>query len=926
MTRYVLRQLRWRPARAATLALGIAVAAVAFVLLTSAAASSELRIRSTLNAHFRSAYDILVRPRGSRTALEQERELVQPNFMSGIFGGITLAQWHRILTTPGVQVAAPVENVGYLLMPVTVTLRIGRFVSPERDQLFRLRLAWLEDGSRYPGNTLYVYVTRRRNGCDNLDLQAPELDFTSPFAVAGPANVSFRCYEPDAVETPLVGSWSPSARGGIAISDQVEFSLLLAAVAPRQEQELLDIDRTRVSGLGLADLGGYSTSDLGPIVPVIASTHAYTDVRLRASVEQVRIPPATSARALLYDPPPRPTAVQQAEREQTRSYARVTRLESQPVGSIRLGAQTLYNEALAQLGGFTGGSAAADAYWTVSPIRYRRDGAALAVQPVTRDPNHEFAGGTQEYGYTLVPPGNGDVQFRIATSHLYRRNAVNAGFLSLQIAGRFDPGRLPSFDPLVRVPLASYLPPLAEPADPSSRQALHGLPLAPTTNLGDYLTQPPLLLTTLQAARALTSTRFFQDAAQSEAAVEATLHGRPPPPPRGPISVIRVRVAGVTGADRLSLARVRAVASRIERETDLAVDVTAGSSPTSVTVHLPAGRFGRPALTLRESWSKKGATLVILDAVDRKSLVLFSLVLLVTGLFLANSVLASVRSRRREIGMLLCIGWSQAAVLRVLLAEVAFVAGTSGLAATGLAIGLVQLLGLDLPLLRTLAVLPLSLSLALLAGLVPSWRAARGSPLAAIQPRPLAVGRHRRTRRLSTYALANLARLPARTFLAALALAIGVAGLTVLAGVERSFHGTVVGTVLGNVVSFQVRDSDLASLGLTIGLAALAVGDVLYVSLGERAPELVTLQTLGWRDRHLHALVELEGLGLALLGSGAGAAAGLVSALLLGLPAATAGLAALGAAAAGTGAVLAVALLPLSQVRRLTGPAVLAAE
>ncbi len=923
MTRYIVRQVRARPSRAAALALGVLVAAVSFVLLTSAAASSALQIRSTLNAHFRSAYDILVRPRGSRTPLERQRGLVQPNFMSGIFGGITLAQWHRILNTPGVKVAAPVENIGYLLVPASVTLHIGRFVSAGRSQLFRLRLDWLEGGSRYPGNTLYVYVTPRPHGCEGLELQPPVLDFISPFAVAGPANVAFSCYQPTA-EPPLVGSWSPSSRDGIVISDEVEFPLLLAAVDPPQEQKLLDIGRTRVSGVGLADLGGYGTSDLGPIVPVIASTRTYTDVRLRASIERVRIPPGKNARALLYDPPPRPMTAQRAEREETRSYARVTPLRSHPVGTIRLGAETLYDDALAQVSGLAGGTA--DAYWTVSPIRYRRVGAALAVEPVARDPNHEFAGGTQLYGYTLVPPGNGDIQFRIATSHLYQRNASNAGSLTFYVAGRFDPRRLPSFDPLVRVPLASYQPPLAAPANPAGRQALHGRPLAPTTNLGDYLTQPPLLLTTLQAARALTSTRFFQDAAQTEAAFEARVHGHPPPRPRGPISVIRVRVAGATGADRLSLARVQTVATRIERETGLAVDVTAGSSPTPMTIHLPGGRFGRPPLTLREGWSEKGATLVILDAVDHKSLALFALVLVVTSLFLANSVLASVRSRRREIGVLLCIGWSETAILGVLLAEVGLAAGVSGLAATALALGLVHLLGFDLSLPRTLAVLPLSLVLTLLAALVPAWRASRDSPLAAVQPRPLAVRRHRRTRRLSTYALANLARLPARTLLAALTLAVGVAGLTVLVGVERSFHGTIVGTVLGNVVSFQVRDSDLASAGLMIGLAGIAVADVLYVGLSERAPELVTLQTLGWRERDLGALVELEGLGLAVLGSGAGAIAGLAAALLLGLPADTAGTTALAAAALGIAVVLAATLLPLSQIRRLAAPAVLATE
>jgi hypothetical protein len=40
--------------------------------------------------------------------------------------------------------------------------------------------------------------------------------------------------------------------------------------------------------------------------------------------------------------------------------------------------------------------------------------------------------------------------------------------------------------------------------------------------------------------------------------------------------------------------------------TGLDVDITMGSSPSAVTVALPAGTYGRPGLTLTESWINKG--------------------------------------------------------------------------------------------------------------------------------------------------------------------------------------------------------------------------------------------------------------------------------------------------------------------------------
>ena len=41
----------------------------------------------------RPAYEILMRPRGTRTELEERQGLVRGNRLSGQFGGITLDQW-----------------------------------------------------------------------------------------------------------------------------------------------------------------------------------------------------------------------------------------------------------------------------------------------------------------------------------------------------------------------------------------------------------------------------------------------------------------------------------------------------------------------------------------------------------------------------------------------------------------------------------------------------------------------------------------------------------------------------------------------------------------------------------------------------------------------------------------------------------------
>ncbi len=119
---------------------------------------------------------------------------------------------------------------------------------------------------------------------------------------------------------------------------------------------------------------------------------------------------------------------------------------------------------------------------------------------------------------------------------------------------------------------------------------------------------------------------------------------------------------------------------------------------------------------------------------------------------------------------------------------------------------------------------------------------------------------------------------------------------------------------------------DFLAIGLTIALAALAAGDVLFLNLRERAPELVTLRTTGWGEPDLRRLVGLEALALGILGAGTGTMLALLVGVALGVPALPLLSAAIAAGAGGILVSMLAALLPLSQINRLTPPAVLAEE
>jgi hypothetical protein len=472
------------------------------------------------------------------------------------------------------------------------------------------------------------------------------------------------------------------------------------------------------------------------------------------------------------------------------------------------------------------GSIGYHSYWTTTPARYRILGVDRLQPLPVRNPPQIWQ--SQFSNYYNPPRINLDPQFR----RLHQRLTTNtfdehnvSRFATLHVVGTFDPSKLPGFSPLSKVPLETYFPPALLPGDTEAQRALRGRPYLPNQNLGGYVQQPPLFLTTLRGLHAfLERDNWWPSTVIQHIASNGDLPTAIPKAQRlAPISAIRIKVAAVTGPDALSLERIRVVASQIHGQTGLPVDITAGSSPHPVNVLLPRGRFGQPALLLREGWSKKGVTVSFLKALDRKDLGLFLLILVITAVFLGNSVLAAVRTRRAEIGTLLTFGWSRGAIFTAVLAEVLIVGAVAGVLGTALAALLAVAFSLHLAVLKALLVLPVSVLLALASGLAPAWVAGRGDPLDAVRPAVTARRRTRPVRRLLALAILILRRLPTRTLIGVAGLFIGVAALAVLLGIERSFHGTLVGTVLGGALSVQVRGADFVAVGLTVGLAALSI-------------------------------------------------------------------------------------------------------
>jgi hypothetical protein len=143
------------------LLLGILVATTAFTVLTGTSDSQRLEVRGAVAKSFRTQFYILVRPRGARTSLEQQRGLLRPGVLTGIFGGISMRQWQQVLRVGGVEVAAPIATVGYTLPDALVPVDVTAEAAGASPGLYRVRIERSTDRglTRREDVPAYVWVT-----------------------------------------------------------------------------------------------------------------------------------------------------------------------------------------------------------------------------------------------------------------------------------------------------------------------------------------------------------------------------------------------------------------------------------------------------------------------------------------------------------------------------------------------------------------------------------------------------------------------------------------------------------------------------------------------------------------------------------------------------------------------------------------------
>ncbi len=289
-------------------------------------------------------------------------------------------------------------------------------------------------------------------------------------------------------------------------------------------------------------------------------------------------------------------------------------------------------------------------------------------------------------------------------------------------------------------------------------------------------------------------------------------------------------------------------------------------------VDLPARSFGRPALTVSEGWSKKGVAVGFVEAVSGQDLALFALVLLGAVLLVADTAYVAVRQRGPELATLRAIGWSGGRIACLVEAEMLVLGLAMGVVATLVTIALLPL-GLVLAPWQLAGAVPLSLAVAGIAGLMPALLVLRGPPiggLAGLEP----AHRSRPIRWLTWLAVRDLVG-PRRveTALGVVAVALGAVLVGAVTLVAVGFNGHLDTTVLGVYLAAQVRPFHLAIAGLTLGVGALAAGEIVSLGYLRREAAFATLRAIGWSPGLIVRFLVVQALTIGLLGGIVGALA-----------------------------------------------------
>lgn len=766
------------------LLVGVLILSTGLSYLIGTTQANNATVVDELQKRWEASYHLVVRPEGSRSVTE-ELNLLEPNYLSGMDGGITLEQYEQIKAMADVEIAAPIAMMG----SIDTSINLDR-VDITEPGIYRMNILEETDTGagteEFGGNTYFTVGGWRAEGLGQEYGASPLLEWLS------------------------YGS-----------------EVMIAGIDPEAESALVGIDEAIVK----EENSRFFTADDVPLqvgedseieIPVIISNKNFVDAKMTYSFEKLDFP---------FSDVSSQTETMEKVKDQG-GEAFLEKQEGYPVKEYVYTTSEVHEILVEKVFNPYEEVSFEDFTWMIfkpSPVDY---------QPVTSPYGNRWP-----YSYQ-VQPYEVPEDIALAVRHMYRP-AVKFGEtseewpkLNLNHIGVFDPQKLQvSKDPLTELPMETYFPAKAQwVADADNNPVNPFTDMKPLNNPYGFLTKPPLILTTIEAA--------------------AQVLGEEP------ISAIRVNVAGVDTLNEESEAKLQAVAKDIEDQTGLITDITLGSSPQLALTHLP-GLDGEEALGwVQQPWIKLGSSISIFQETKIGMSGVIASVILVAIVYVFASNIIMLYARKKEFAVLLSLGWRPSQLSKLLLLESTLL-GLLVAMISWLILGTFLVSGsIDTSILRVFLIGVSGLTIYWLGSLIPIWLIRRIRPYESMRSGEISHRTKRIVRSNSIIGMSvnNLFSQWQRSSLSMLAIAVPTSLFIFFLFVTFRLKGVLYATWLGEFVALEVGTMHYVAMGVSLLIAILTTTEIMWQNVSERQSQIAVLKATGWQNTSVRFLVLWEGL------------------------------------------------------------------
>ncbi|WP_158598330.1 FtsX-like permease family protein [Falsibacillus albus] len=424
------------------------------------------------------------------------------------------------------------------------------------------------------------------------------------------------------------------------------------------------------------------------------------------------------------------------------------------------------------------------------------------------------------------------------------------------VLGFFDPSHLKiSKDPLSELPMETYRAPSAklvlngkdEPVNPPVTITSSGTPVG-------LLTEQPTLITTLGAAKLLGGEK--------------------------PISAIRIRVAGVKKISDENQKKVEDVARQIEKRTGLIADVTIGSSPQPVLIHIQ--KIDHDGGWIEQPWIHLGASYTIFKETSMGFSGVIATVIAVAIIYVLATNYVSLLSRKKDFAVLLSLGWKTKDLFRLVMIECGLLSAVSlflvwGIsfiwAGQGHAISILKLL------IASLFVILIYYSGSLISGSL----IRKITPYETIQTGEVSTMGKRfiSTNGIVKMVLNQVLGKFQRNMLSILAIAFPTALVSFFLFITFRLKGVMYSTWMGEFLVMKIGTNHYIAMGIACFIAIVTTAEITWQNVVERKREFSMLMAVGWTQTSLKTLIYLEGIIIGLIGGGLGVAISILMIIFL---------------------------------------------